>query len=152
GNSIYCIETPANHGSVYKTQTSGSTGEPVVVKKTGLNQLNWLASNLQDHLWHGRDFSKRLCAIRPQIKAYTKQENWGPPAHLLFKTGEALALPITADIGQLAQWVYEFEPHNLIVFPSTLKGLTEHCIKNSITFSQLKHIRTMGEIITAEDR
>lgn len=152
GDFVYCKNIPHNHGSVFKTQTSGSTGEPVVIRKTGLNQLNWFAANLQDHLWHQRDFSKRLCAIRPHIKVYTQQKNWGPPADLLFKTGAALALPISSDIKQLSQWIYEFEPDNLIIYPSTLRELTDHCFKHSIAFTKLKHIRTVGEMLSIENR
>lgn len=152
GDALYCKAVPENHGAVNTTQTSGSTGEPVVIRKTGLNQLNWLAANLQDHLWHKRDFSKRLCAIRPHVTAYTRQESWGPPAHLLYKTGASLALPITADIAQLAEWIYEFEAHNLIIYPSILKALTAHCQKHAITFAPLQHIRTMGETLSTETR
>lgn len=152
GDSLYCRETPVNHGAVFKTQTSGSTGEPVVVHTTGLTKLNWQAANIQDHLWHQRDFSKRLCAIRPQIKSYTKQENWGLPANLLYKTGAALALPISADVGQLAQWINEFETNNLIIFPSTLRALTEYSVKHGMTFKELKHIRTIGETLSPENR
>jgi phenylacetate-CoA ligase len=152
GKAFYCKETPKNHGAIYKTKTSGSTGEPVVVQKTGLNQLNWLATNLLDHLWHTRDFKERLCAIRPNIQTYTKQENWGPPAHLLYKTGNSLGLPITADIGQLAEWISEFQPHNLLIYPSILKALTEYCVKHSSTFIKLGHIRTLGETLSDETR
>ena len=152
GDSLYCRIIPDNHGAVYHGQTSGSTGEPVVVRKTGLKQLDWLASNLLDHLWHKRDFTKRLCTIRPNIQVYTEQENWGAPAHLLFKTGASLGLPITADIEQLVQWISPFQPHNLLVYPSTLKALTEHCFKHSLSFSGLQHIRTLGETLSTENR
>jgi phenylacetate-CoA ligase len=152
GDSLYCKEIPENHGSVYNAQTSGSTGEPVVVRKTGLKQLNWLASNLQDHLWHKRDFSQRLCAIRPNIKVYTQQDSWGPPVHLLFKTGASLGLPVTADIGQLAHWIFAFQSNILLIYPSILRALTEHCLKHSITFTKLQHIRTLGETLSLENR
>ncbi|MBS0655195.1 MAG: phenylacetate--CoA ligase family protein, partial [Verrucomicrobia bacterium] len=152
GDTFYCSVVPQNHGAVYTTQTSGSTGEPVVVRKTGLNQLNWFAANLQDHLWHKRDFSKRLCVIRPQVTAYTHQKSWGPPAHLLYKTGDSLALPITTDIGQLAQWIDEFAPDNLLIYPNMLKALTEHCLTHAISFTELQHIRTIGETLSTENR
>lgn len=152
GNEFYCRKIPENHGAVYKTKTSGSTGEPVIVKKTGLNQLNWFATNLLDHLWHARDFNERLCAIRPTIQEHTLQENWGLPANLLFKTGKSLGLPITADIGQLAEWISEFQPNNLLIYPSTLKALTDYCLSNPCAFTKLDHIRTLGETLSQETR
>ncbi|MDP1879329.1 MAG: hypothetical protein Q8K60_00140 [Parachlamydiaceae bacterium] len=152
GNSLYCKKIPENHGAVYKTQTSGSTGEPVVVHKTGLNQLNWFATNLLDHIWHQRDFNQPLCAIRPTIKTYTKQENWGPPVNFLFKTGASLGLPITADIPQLAEWILAFQPNNLLVYPSTFKALKKYCTEHAISFIKLRHIRTIGETLSNENR
>lgn len=152
GNAFYCKEIPKNHGALYKSKTSGSTGEPVVVQKTGLNQLNWFATNLLDHLWHARDFNARLCAVRPAIQTYTPQKNWGLPANLLFKTGNSLGLPITADISQLAEWISEFKPNNLLIYPSVLKALTHYCLKNSYTLMKLKHLRTLGETLSLETR
>jgi phenylacetate-CoA ligase len=152
GDPFYCKEIPVNHGAIYKAKTSGSTGEPVVVQKTGLNQLNWLATSLLDHLWHQRDFKGRLCAIRPAIQSYTQQVNWGLPANLLFKTGLSLGLPITADIRQLAEWILEFQPNNILIYPSLLKALAEYCVKHAYTFTKLDHIRTLGETLSQVTR
>ena len=86
---LYCDQIPAGHGPVNETKTSGSTGEPVVVRRTGATNLMWLALTMREHLWWRRDFSKRMCAIRANVAAYTHLEDWGPPASLLCTTGPA---------------------------------------------------------------
>ena len=53
----------------HEIQTSGSTGEVVAVRRTGVNQLLWLALSMRDHLWHQRDFRETLCVIRGNVDA-----------------------------------------------------------------------------------
>ena len=59
-----CADWPLRHGPVKELHTSGSTGQPVRVKRTGLCQMYWQALTLRDHLWHHRDFSGTLASIR----------------------------------------------------------------------------------------
>src|SRR5450830_1008847 len=55
---------PADHGHPEFDTTSGSTGRPIRFAKTALTHTFWLAFGMRDHLWHNRDFSAKLCAIR----------------------------------------------------------------------------------------
>lgn len=152
GETIYCREIPKSHGTVFTIKTSGSTGEPVLIKKTDLSQLDLLASCLQDQIWHKRDFNKRFCVIRDSIKAYAQKPDWGLPVHPLFKTGPSLELPVTSEIGELAQWIADFQPNTLLLYPNVLRGLTEYCIRHRVSFNGLEHIRTIGEMLSAENR
>ena len=64
---ICATDWPLHHGPAKETQTSGSTGQPVKVKRTGLCQMYWLALTLRDHLWHQRDFTATLAVIRVHL-------------------------------------------------------------------------------------
>ena len=64
GRGLYAPSLPPGHEPLHSIQTSGSTGIPVTVGTTELTRLIWDASTIRDHLWHRRDFSKRLGVIR----------------------------------------------------------------------------------------
>ncbi|HCR86234.1 MAG TPA: hypothetical protein DIV86_06110, partial [Alphaproteobacteria bacterium] len=68
GDAIHCTEIPKSHLPVGLAKTSGSTGEPLVVKKTTMNHLMWQSNMLREHLWHKRDFSGRVFNVRAQVK------------------------------------------------------------------------------------
>jgi phenylacetate-CoA ligase len=120
---LYCDVLPTGHMPVFETRTSGSTGEPVVVRRTAISSLDWSALTLREYFWHKRDFRKSACAIRPTFDAPTRREDWGPPASLLFDTGPSLGIPITADIDLQIEWIGEFGPDFLAVYPSNLAAL-----------------------------
>src|SRR5204863_5872343 len=56
GRAFFADRVPEGHGPVGETVTSGSTGEPVTVRKTQVTRLFWAACTIRDHLWHDRDF------------------------------------------------------------------------------------------------
>ena len=64
---IDCEWLPPEHGEVTLTQSTGSTGEPVSLRRSGLNGLIWMAMTLREHLWQQRDFSQPLAIIRAQF-------------------------------------------------------------------------------------
>lgn len=152
GGDLYCDTAPPSHGTVKEVKTSGSTGEPVVVRRTDVNQLIWFAMTLRDHLWHKRDFAGRLCAIRANIPSPVHSETWGMPANLLYRTGPSLGLPISADAKKLVEWVSEFQPDNLLIYPNTLDAFTRHCKDNAVAMPWLRHIRTVGETLSSAIR
>ena len=81
----------------------GSTGRPVQTVGTALTQLFWSALTVRDHLWHGRDFSRKLAVIRQFTLAQAPPEhgswprNWGSATDGTFRTGPAAALDIDRD-------------------------------------------------------
>ena len=64
---IHSQRPPESHVPWQEIQTSGSSGEVVAVRRTGVNQLLWLALSMRDHLWHQRDFRKTLCVVRANV-------------------------------------------------------------------------------------
>ena len=147
GGDVYCSEVPPEHLPPHENRTSGSTGEPVIVKRTRLGQLFWLAITMREYLWHEGRFDWRFSAIRPGAPGHRIMENWGAPANLLFDTGKAQIIPIVTDIGQIAAWLASFDPHVLIVYPSVLDALLNHHEEHILELPSLSIIRTISETL-----
>jgi phenylacetate-CoA ligase len=152
GSALYCTEVPKSHLPLKEVRTSGSTGEPVVVRKTALSDLVWMAMALRDHFWHGRDFSGRLTAIRSSITKQEEHPSWGMPVDLLFDSGPTLLIPITTDIREQIRLLREFRPQHLIVYPSNLAGIIDECQKQGTPLTGIQRITTISETLNPEFR
>ncbi len=152
--SLTSNDIPEPHLPTHRLQTSGSTGEPVVVNNTKFGQAVWRAMTIRDHFWHGRDFSQTFGTIRhldgnqaPPPNGMTGK-NWGAGAGSLIKTGRGAALNITATVGEQVQWILKQRPGYLLSYPTNIQALAERFMRNGITAPGLKQIITMGEILT----
>ena len=147
---LRCTEVPAAHQPVHETSSSGSTGEPVSVARTAINQLFWLAFTLREHLWHQRDFSQTLAVIRaslPSAQPIT-QADWGAPVSMYFPTGPAHAMLVSTDVHVQLEWLLRIAPQYLLTYPSNLAALLDECEARGITLPGLRQIRTIGENIS----
>src|SRR5262249_46313692 len=118
-STIHCRFIPASHQPSQNTQTSGSTGQIVEVKRTAINSLMWMALTIRDHLWHQRDFSQTAAFIRANAKAQddevrARKEGWGPPVSLLFESGPAYRQPLSLSVGEQAAWLLRRNPYYLL--------------------------------------
>ena len=147
-DSFFCRVTPKGHGAVKSNSTSGSTGEPVTVRRTGLCDLHWLTYTLREHLWHDRDFAGRLAASRFSITEPVSAPGWGPPCDMVLRTGPSSAMPVTKSVEELSDWLLEFDPHYLLVMPSTLAALVSYFDSAGHRPDALRGVRTFGETIT----
>jgi phenylacetate-CoA ligase len=152
GAGFRATRLPRAHQPTGSVKTSGSTGEPVAVERTALNHLFWSAFNIRDHLWNRRPFSARLSAIRANIGALTLSDDWGHPVSLIYKTGQAQGFPINTPIRQQVEWLWQFQPEILLVYPNNLKGLLDTWKSDPSRQPRLKHVRTLGETVSAELR
>ncbi len=151
GDDLFCAVVPAGHTPVSATRTSGSTGEPVTIKRTAINHLDWLAMTMREHLWQGRDFSGRMAAVRGN-EPYRERNDWGPPVSFLFPTGRSAGIPLATDIARQVELLQAFRPDNLIVYPSNLAALTARCRVTGTAIPGLRSIRTIGETLSSETR
>jgi phenylacetate-CoA ligase len=149
---LFCTQVPAGHSPVGETSTSGSTGEPVVVRRTAVGNFDWLALTLREHFWQDRDFTQRFCAIRGTIAECAQAPDWGAPVSMLFDTGPSLGIPVTLDIDRQLELIAEFGPAVLLVLPSTLAALARASVARGIALPALRHIRTIGETLSPETR
>lgn len=152
GTALFCSEVPSRHLPVGETRTSGSTGEPVVVRKTGIDQVFYLAFSLRDHFWHGRDFGKRAAGVTARISRYEEASHWGPPVSLLFASGPAQGIPITTGIDAQLEQLERFRPSYLVTYPSNLAGIVQACLRRGRSIDGLEHVQTIGETLPASIR
>lgn len=151
-----CAPWPARHGTAREQHTSGSTGQPVWVRRTDLCQMYWLAFTLRDHLWQRRDFSGTLAAIRVmegQPNKYPKSfASWGEAVNAYFLTGPMHVLPVSTDVLSQARWLASINPDYLLSYPSNLLELLRVAQEEKLVFPHLREIRTIGETVTASLR
>lgn len=157
GNDLNSTSVPQSHGQIGSLSTSGSTGTPVTVKKTGLEQIYFKSFNLRTHLWHRRDFSKTMAVIRAfhGKHAYpdgTRREQWGQPIGQMFKTGPSFALDIATDIAQQCEWLVRIKPDYLLSHATNLMFLARHCKEAGLSLPALKEVASLGEIVDGEVR
>jgi phenylacetate-CoA ligase len=146
--SLNAAQLPAGHAPPQLFQTSGSTGEPVRVLKTAVNQLFWTALTLRYHLWHEPDFAGRLCAIRALARKVGPAESWGPPFSPLFETGPALIVDNKTDLARQIEQVLAFRPNTLIIYPSNLEAMLDRMG----AIPGLQRVRTIGETLAPDLR
>lgn len=145
---------PSRHGPSRETQTSGSTGQPVKVKRTGLSQMVWLALTLRDHLWHDRDLTATLAAIRVPVghsgKSPVYSPTWGEAVSAVYRSGPSHMLPISTDVNQQAEWLANLNPDYLLTYPTNLGELLRVVEKGNLHLPRLREIRTIGETLPDE--
>jgi len=153
GAALFCTQIPRAHAPVAEARTSGSSGEPVVVKRTAVTQLMWLAMTLREHLWQKRDFRGKLAVIRANLPRDNKDlPTWGPPASLLFETGSSHGRSIATDSVALAEWLQSINPDYLLAYPTSLAALLDQFEQRGLKLPNLRQIRTIGEMLTTEIR
>jgi phenylacetate-CoA ligase len=154
GAALFCTEIPRAHAPVAESSTSGSSGQPVVVKRTAVSRLMWLAMTLREHLWQRRDFRGRLAVIRNDYLQSDQMDwpTWGPPASLLFETGSSHALAVRAGVARQFEWLQSINPDYLLVYPSNLAALLGQFERRALMLPCLRQIRTINETLTLDVR
>jgi phenylacetate-CoA ligase len=142
---------PPDHGQVAESRTSGSTGAPVRVLKTGLVQLMWQAIVLREHQWFQRDFGGKLAAIR-QGATDGEGEGWGPATDGVYRTGRSATLNIRADVDTQLRWLQAQEPDYFLTYPSNVAELARTSMALRAPIPRLREVRTFGEILAPETR
>lgn len=142
---------PPAHGQLVEHKSGGSTGEPVRVFGTQLDSMFFLAHTLRDHLWHRRDFSGKLCAIRSRVND-SEQASWGPATDALFVTGPRAILNIRTDLERQLEWLRRHDPAYLLSHPTNLRELAQLSIRTGVRLPGLKEVRCFGEALPGELR
>ncbi len=142
---------PKHHGKVHSASTSGSTGMVVDVLGTELTRFFWEVFCLRDHLWHRRDLSAMLCAIRylkaAEHKGLTgvRADGWGSASNDIVSSGKVISYHILHSIEHLAGRLQIDCPNYLLTHPSIVSGLAAYCMERNIQIPSLREIRTLGE-------
>jgi len=153
GESLYCKEVPKSHMPVAITKTSGSTGEPVLVKKTTVTNLFWQANTMRENFWHQRDFRQKVLTVRSvDNQQMFLQNHWGTPSNMLFATGQVMAVPVVWDISRQVQEILAFKPAQLLLYPNNLNAIVDHCERNKIAIGGVEHIWSIAETLSPKIR
>lgn len=149
-------QMPAKHGAAKPVLTSGSTGTPVRVWKSGLVVAIWTAVTARDHQWHQRDLNLNLNAIRRAPNAPypgLRSETWGGAAQILGGNGECRLLDLGLPTDVQMAWLDENADFAyLLTFPSNLAELLGACEERGYGWEALRHVRTVSEPVSEELR
>jgi len=151
GDALLCRNVPAEHGGMGAGETSGSTGMPIRYYGTELTQFFWHACTLRDHLWHRRDASGKLAAIRKNMKD-SVQPTWGSPTDLIYQTGPCAMLDIGADIDHQLDWLQRHAPDYLLTNAFNLYWLARRSLERNIQLPGLRQVRSFGGTFPEDTR
>ena len=153
---IDCVWLPPEHGELSLAQSTGSTGEPVAVRRSGLNGLIWMAMTVREHLWQRRDFSRSLAIIRAQLaeedtaRHGVTSTDWGIPVNHLFASGPCHGLNLQTDVVRQAEWLRQIMPGYLLTYPNNLAALLDLAEADPgrrAGMGRLIQVRTIGETL-----
>ncbi|MFH1603586.1 MAG: phenylacetate--CoA ligase family protein [Pseudomonadota bacterium] len=142
---------PPGHGGTRESQSSGSTGTPVRIRKTQLSGLFWNAFTLRDHAWHERDLRGKLATIRHGIST-GEFDHWGQATRGLVADGPSAVLGVRDSAQTQLRWLERQQPAYLMTYPSIAAELAKLVIAGGNRLSQLREVRTLGELLTPEVR
>ena len=152
GAALHAFWVPKTHGRLMDWSTSGSSGTPVLGRKTELSMSFWHAVDMREVLWHNLDLSGRLVAIRrdrsPQsIDGVRHQPAWGPELGNAFNTGPCTQLDTRMSSERQLHLLGELEASCLATHPSVVEELARICLAQHIRLPHLKSVRTFGEAL-----
>ena len=158
GDALISTEPPESHGTTSQIFTSGSTGKPIRAVRSRIWALFWSAFTVRDHLWHRRDLTGKLAAIRESGKGKDPYPDgstapaWGRSRGRVFDTGPSVSLNITCSIKQQVDWLERQDPDYLLTHPSIAQRLAEHCRDNGIRLPRPRQVETISEILRPATR
>lgn len=112
---------PPGHGPVMESRTTGSTGVPLRIVRSQLDNFFASALVVRDHLLHGRDLARKLGTIRGGV-VESSQPGWGL-INVAFATGPGCAIPLEAGVERHLDWLLREEPAYLLATPGNLRAL-----------------------------
>lgn len=142
---------PARHGALRVGRTSGSSGTPLQIRRTGLTALFWRAITLREILWQRRDLSGKMAVIRA-LASHVRTADWGGVTRGLLRTGPGASIGVEVGLERLLQWLEEEQPNYLLTYPSLLRELIVRSGGRKNRFAGLKGVCTMGELLSSELR
>lgn len=153
GEAMLADALPPGHGEWREIFTSGSTGKPIRSVRSQLWELIWSAFTVRDHLWHRRDLSGTLAAIResgagkaPWPEGATAP-SWGYSTDAVFATGPMVGLNITTPVERQVEWLLRRDPDYLLTHPSIAQSLAQACLERGVRPARLKQVITISETL-----
>ncbi len=158
GERLLSESIPRDHGRTGPIFTSGSTGRPIAVTRTELWSYFRAANTARDHIWHRRDMSGKLAAIRESGKGKalypegSVSKGWSPTTRDLFRNGPGVSLNVNTPVEQKVEWLRRERPDYLLTHPTIVAELAEHCIAQGLELPGLRQVETIAEVLAPEVR
>lgn len=144
GPGLFSGLVPFDHLPIHTSQTSGSTGEPVRIRRSRINGLLNEAATLRDHRWWARPTNGgRITMIRPQF--HTVREVAASPGN---SRNIAQQIPIVTDVRRQLELISAFRPDMLLIYPSNLAALVDLWQEQGTVPLSLRHLKTIGETVS----
>jgi phenylacetate-CoA ligase len=160
GGANLHASTPPSLGGITETASGGSTGVPVRVRKTALDNLLWNAIHIREEIWHREEPGGTLARIRGfpahftplQIAAMQSRDglilpNWGPPTSLLWRTGRIGLVSYMMPIPDQAEFLRRLQPTYLLTNPTNLRLLLSHFRESQQSLQALRAVWTLSEVV-----
>jgi phenylacetate-CoA ligase len=140
------VPSPPEHGEPIAEYTSGKTGIPLKVLRTPLAQLFYGAQTLRHGFWCGRDFRRKLAAIRLVEGAEREQRfaNWGHPEATIFTTGPAVRLDWHSSTEEQVAFLLREQPDYLVISAGVLGEVARRFRDRGLRLERLAGISTFG--------
>jgi phenylacetate-CoA ligase len=142
---------PGSHGPLQVAETSGSTGTPVRVVKTGVTATFWNAITLRDHAWHQRNLRAKLASIR-HAATPGRFEGWGAATAGVVRTGPSVVMGVRTSTREQLRWLVAERPAYLMSYPSIVRALALEARATRTTIPELREVRTFGEWLPPDTR
>jgi phenylacetate-CoA ligase len=142
---------PNSHGPHHVTETSGSTGTPVRVVKTGITTAFWNAITLRDHVWHRRDLSAKLASVRHAVTP-GRFDGWGAATAGVVRTGPSVVIGVRTPTREQLRWLITERPAYLMTYPSIVRALALETLATGAVIPELREVRTFGEWLPPDTR
>jgi len=123
----------------------------VRILKTQLSGLFWNAFTLRDHAWHRRDLRGKLATIRAGIPE-GEFDHWGQATNGLVADGASVVLGVRDSAQSQLHWLQQQQPDYLMTYASIAGELAKLVIASENRLSNLREVRTLGEVLTPEVR
>lgn len=150
GDNFKSGHVPEIYKPIGHVESSGSTGQPVSIDKTFINNIFWAAHTLRDHQWFKRDYTGKLAAIRANFTDSESRANWGAPVAILYKdNGAGLGIPVNWGTNRQIEELEKFQPNILVVHAGVLQSMMTIWERDGCKLTELKHIKQIGD--TAHD-
>lgn len=147
GDNFKSISVPKQYLPLGHVDSSGSTGQPVRIDRTIVNNLFWMAHTVRDHQWFKRDYSGKLAAIRANFNDSESRANWGAPVSILYGSGAGFGIPVNwGTTKQLAE-LEKFQPNILVVHSGVLQAMMTIWERDGCKLTELKHIKNIGDTV-----
>lgn len=147
GKDFKATKVPRAYMPIGHVESSGSTGQPVSLDKTSINNVFWMAHTIRDHQWNKRDYSTKLASIRANFNDSELRANWGAPVSVLYGSGAGLGIPVNWGSNRQLEALEAFQPNILVVHGGVLQSLMTIWEREGCKLTNLEHIKQVGDTV-----